>query len=133
MSNYLIDTNIITAILKNNTDVITKIHDAIINGEEVLINGISYYEVKRGLLAVNATTKLSLFEKFCNELGTIWLDEQNIFDEAALIYSNLKKVGKLIEDADILIAAIAKTRDLILVSGDSAFQRVSKLKIENWL
>lgn len=133
MSNYLIDTNIITAILKNNKNIFAKVQKVIINSEEVLINGISYYEIKRGLLAVGATTKLSRFEQFCKELGTIWLDEQNIFDEAALIYSNLKKIGQLIEDADILIAAIAKAKDLILVSDDPDFQRVGGLRLENWL
>ena len=63
----------------------------------------------------------------------ILLDTQSIFDKAAEIYANLRKKGRLIEDADILIASIAKTKKLILVTNDTDFQRVQGLKIENWL
>jgi len=63
----------------------------------------------------------------------ILLDTQSIFDKAAEIYANLRKKGRFIEDADILIASIAKTKKLILVTNDTDFQRVQGLKIENWL
>ena len=54
-------------------------------------------------------------------------------NEAAEIYANLQKKGKLIEDADILIASSAKMWDFTLVSDDSDFRRVHGLRIENWL
>jgi tRNA(fMet)-specific endonuclease VapC len=38
-----------------------------------------------------------------------------------------------LEDADILIAATAITRGLILVSNDSDIQRVDGISVENWL
>jgi tRNA(fMet)-specific endonuclease VapC len=41
--------------------------------------------------------------------------------------------GKLLPDADILIAAIAFTYNLILVTDDSHFDRIDGLKVENWL
>ncbi|MBI4331757.1 MAG: PIN domain-containing protein [Chloroflexi bacterium] len=133
MNNYLIDTNIITALLKNNVAVADKIENVLLQGAQIFINGISYYEIKRGLLAAGANSKITLFERFCSELGTVWLGEQTIFDRAADIYSRLKKVGKMVEDADILIAATAVTYDLTLVSDDADFQKVGNLKLENWL
>lgn len=133
MSNYLIDTNIITSILKKNKVVIEKVENALLNGEDILINGVSYYEIKRGLLAINALSKLQKFTKFCQELGTIWLDNQAIFDEALSIYSDLKITGRLIEDADILIASIAKTKNMVVVSDDPDFERIKGLQLENWL
>ncbi len=52
---YVLDTNIITAILKGNEKVKRKVQEVIVGEEEIFINGISYYEIKRGLLAANAT------------------------------------------------------------------------------
>lgn len=45
----------------------------------------------------------------------------------------MKKRGNLIEDADILIAAIALVENLVLVTDNVRhFERVDGLQIENW-
>jgi len=50
------------------------------------------------------------------------------------IYAALKKEGKLINDADILIAGIVKAYNAVLVTNNEEhFARVEGLKIENWL
>jgi tRNA(fMet)-specific endonuclease VapC len=55
-------------------------------------------------------------------------------DKAAEIYSNLKPKGQLIENADILIAAIALVNGLVLVTHNvSHFKRIEDLEIEDWL
>jgi len=130
---YVIDTNIITAILKGNEKVKKMAQKSKIEGKEIFINAISYYETKRGLLAVNATAQLKRFELFCREFGLVLLDTQDIFDRAAEIYANLKRRGQLIGDADILIASVVSFRNFILVSDDTDFNRIQGLKIENWL
>ncbi len=130
---YMLDTNIITAILKGNERVKKKIQEVILEGEEIFINGISYYEIKRGLLAKSATAQLEKFELLCKKFGLLLLDTKSVFNEAAEIYANLQKKGDLIEDADILIASSVKVRDFVLVSDDSDFDRIQRLKIENWL
>jgi tRNA(fMet)-specific endonuclease VapC len=61
---YLLDTNIVSYILKRNLTVDNKLREANIRGEEVFISCIMYYEVKRGLLAVNATRQLVEFNQF---------------------------------------------------------------------
>jgi len=131
---YVLDTNIITAILKGNDQVIKKAQKVIIEGGDIFINGISYYEIKRGLLAVNATAKLKTFDLLCKEFGLILLDTQSVFDEAAAIYAALKQKGNLIGDADILIASATKIRNYTLVSDNTRhFERVEGLRFENWL
>jgi tRNA(fMet)-specific endonuclease VapC len=130
---YVLDTNIITAILKGNEKVKKRTQEVIVEGEEILINAISYYEIKRGLLAANATAQLGRFTLLCEKFGLILLDTQSIFDEAAKIYANLQQKGQLIEDADILIASVVKTWDSILVSDDTDFHRIQGLRIQNWL
>ena len=131
---YVLDTNIITAILKGNERVKQKAQRVTLEGKDILINGISYYEIKRGLLAVNASAKLRKFELLCKKFGLVLLDTQDIFDIASEIYADLKQRGKLIEDADILIAAVVRYKDFILISGNIRhFKRIQGLKIENWL
>lgn len=130
---YVLDTNIITAILKGNHKVLQRAQEALSTGTEVLINCISYYEIKRGLLAVKATKKLEKFDLFCRTFGLLLFDTLTIFDEGATIYADLKKQGRLIEDADILIASLVKAKNYVLVSNDTHFTRIKDLKIENWL
>jgi len=130
---YVLDTNIITAILKGNNGVIKRAKDVILEGKRIFINAISYYEIKRGLLAANATKQLKIFELLCKEFDLVLLDNQNIFDRAAEIYANLRQRGQIIGDADILIASVVIFRNFILVSADTDFDRIQGLKIENWL
>ncbi len=130
---FVIDTNIITAIIKNNSKTNQKIQEIALKGEEILINGISYYEIKRGLLSINATAKLRRFEQLCKEFESVLPDKLDIFDIASTIYADLKQRGQPIQDADILIASIVLYNNFILVSNDSDFNRIKDLKIENWL
>ena len=130
---YVLDTNIITAILKGDERVKRKAQKLELEGKRILINGISYYEIKRGFLAINATGKLKEFEVLCKKFGLELLGAQRIFDIASQIYADLKQKGQLIEDADILIASTALCRNFVLVSNDSDFDRIQGLRTENWL
>jgi len=130
---YLLDTNIVTAIVKKNERIDKKIREVELQEEELFISCITYYEVKRGLLAVNATRQLSSFNDFCQEVTVVFLDSLEIIERASTIYADLKQRGRLIQDADILIAATAITNELILVSNDSDMLRIPGLTVENWL
>ena len=131
---YVLDTNIITAILKGNEKVKKKAQEVIVRGGNVFINGISYYEIKRGLLSADLTEKLKMFNVLCKKFGLVLLDTISFYDEAADIYAELYKERKLIEDADILIASTVKALDFILVSDNVRhFGRIEGLRIENWL
>ncbi len=55
---YLLDTNIVTAIIKQNEKVTTKLASLNRQNQGVLISAITYYEIKRGLLAIKASRKL---------------------------------------------------------------------------
>ncbi len=130
---YILDTNIISYLMKDNEKVKQKAQRLELEGKRFLINGISYYEIKRGLLAANAVPQLKKFELLCKNYGLILLDTQNIFDTASEIYANLKQRGEPIEDADILIASTVLCNDFILVSHDGHFDRIKNLKKEDWL
>lgn len=131
---YLLDTNIVTGIIKKNPKIDTKLEQVRFEGAELFISCMTYYEVKRGLLYVNATRKLSDFNELCSsQFKVVFLDEIEIIEKASEIHADLKRRGRPIQDADILIAATAIIRGLILVSNDSDMLRVSDLALENWL
>lgn len=130
---YLLDTNIVTYIFKRNTSVDNRLQNVRVQGQQVFISCITYYEIKRGLLAVNATRQLAEFNRFCQNYKVLFLDDMQIIEKACEIHADLKTKGTPIQDADILIAATAITRSLILVSNDSDMSRVEGLTLENWL
>jgi len=131
--NYVIDTNIVTALMRNDVRIKAKLQEMVIRGKEVFISAVSYYEVKRGLLAANAKGRLGVFHQMCGQLGILFLDNLEIFERASQIYADLRRRGKPIPDADILIAATALTQNLIVVSDDSHFERIRNIILENWL
>ena len=54
--------------------------------------------------------------------------------KAADIYDELRRAGKLVEDADILIAATALKHGMVVVTDNTQhFKRIKGLKVENWM
>ena len=133
MKRCTLDTNIITAFLKNDLRVVRRVSDYLELFEKLTINIISYYEILRGLKDLGNEEKLKRFEDFIqeNELVSI---RKNTVEKAAEIYAYLKKEGNLIEDADILMASTAIVEDLVLITNNiKHFKRVKGLRIDNWI
>ncbi len=132
MKRCTLDTNIITAFLKNDLEVVKKTSDYLEVFDDLTINIISYYEILRGLKDLGNTDKIRKFEEFIQENELISIRKETV-QKAAEIYAYLKKGGILIEDADILMASIALVEGLVLVTDNTRhFERVKGLEIENW-
>ncbi len=133
MRRSTLDTNILTAFLKNDLRVVKRISDYLNFFDQLTINIISYYEILRGLKDLGNDEKLKRFEKFIQENELVSIRKETI-EKGAEIYAYLKKEGNLIEDADILMAAIAIVEDLVLITNNiSHFKRVKGLETENWI
>ncbi|MBN3945986.1 MAG: type II toxin-antitoxin system VapC family toxin [Nostoc sp. NMS7] len=130
---YLLDSNIVSYILKRNVIVEQKFREVRRLKQDVFISCITYYEVKRGLLAINATRQLAEFNKFCQIYKILLIDDLEIIELACEIYVDLQRRGLTIQEQDILIAATAIARGLTLVSNDSDLLRVEGLSLDNWL
>ena len=107
---YLLDTNVVTYILKKNLLINNKLEEMRRLGKKAFISCITYYEVKRGLIAINATKQLSEFNQLCQRYKVLLLDDIEIIERSSEIHLDLKRRGNSLEDADILIAATAITR-----------------------
>lgn len=129
MSKYLLDTNIISFYLKGDKRLKEKLS---CNIDSLAISIISYYEIVSGLQSINAAKRINEFENFCEFVDIINLNKSSI-KASCHIYSDLKKVGNLIDDIDILIAGIAISNNLIFITDNTKhFERIKNLKIENW-
>ena len=133
MKRCTLDTNIITAFLKNDSRVVERVSDYLEFFDKLTINIISYYEILRGLKDLGNEEKLRSFDNFIQENELVFITKESV-DKAAEIYAYLKKDGNLIEDADILMASTAIVEDLVLITNNiKHFRRVKELKLDNWL
>jgi tRNA(fMet)-specific endonuclease VapC len=101
-------------------------------GGECVIPPLVYYEIRRGLYATNATTKMNHFDLLCREFV---VGEMNtaVWDKAAQLYALHRQQGKIIEDADIFIAAFCLVNGYILVTNNiKHFSSIDGLKLSNW-
>lgn len=134
MTIYALDTNIVSFMLKGDFKVLTAYQKAVETGLEIIIPVVVYYEIRRGLLAVNATAQMNAFGKLCD---TFIVEEMSVasWEKAAQIWFTLRKQGTPIgkDDGDIFIAAHCLVNDYTLITDNkSDFERIDGLKIVNW-
>jgi len=131
---YALDSNIISAILKNDIDTIVR-YRQIKQGNEFVIPPIVFYEIRRGLLAKDMFKRLRNFEEFCRDIEIGKFNIQ-VWLKAAEIYATLSKQGKPIGtnfDGDVFIAAYCIINGYTLITNNkSHFGRIDGLKFENW-
>jgi tRNA(fMet)-specific endonuclease VapC len=93
---------------------------------------LTVYEIVRGYRAIGATKQLARFEQFCRlhrVLPVTWAD----LDKAANIWGQLKVVGQLIGEIDMLLAGTALHHQLAIVTHNVAhFSRISGLTVIDW-
>jgi tRNA(fMet)-specific endonuclease VapC len=99
---------------------------------QLTFSEVSYFEVTRGLKAIQATTQLIEFEQFCQH-HRILPFTHNAAVHAADIWADLKQRGQLIGDLDVLIAAVALSEGLAVVTRNTRhFGRIAGLTVIDW-
>lgn len=129
---YALDTNIISYMLKTDKQVIERYLSEAEKGCECVIPPIAYYEIKRGLYAINATAKMNHFDALCREF-TVGEMNTDIWEKAARLYDSHRKQGKPVEDADLFIAAFCLINQYTLVTNNTKhFSAIDGLEVVNW-
>ncbi|MDR2599881.1 MAG: type II toxin-antitoxin system VapC family toxin [Oscillospiraceae bacterium] len=128
-----LDTNIISYFFNSNEQIKEKLLEALDNNESVCTTVINVYEILKGLKWKNNHKKESQFIEFLNDILIFSIDE-NVVNIASGIYSDLRKSGKTIGDADILIAAIVIENNGTLITNNiKHYKNIDNLKLTNWL
>jgi predicted nucleic acid-binding protein len=63
----------------------------------------------------------------------IWPVDLEIAERYGQIYHELQKAGRALSQVDIMLAALSRHSNLILLTSDLDFQAVPDIRTENWL
>jgi len=133
MIKYMLDTNICIYIIKQKPkNIIERFRQAQVS--EIGVSSITLSELEYGVMksAIPEQNKLALAQ-FIAPI------EISAYDDVAaqhygVIRAHLEREGTPIGSLDMLIAAHALSQNSVLITNnESEFNRVSNLKIENWI
>jgi tRNA(fMet)-specific endonuclease VapC len=132
MKPSLLDTDIVSEFLRGNSKVIVNVDEYLKQFGFISLSIITYYEILNGLLYKDARKQMIRFEEFIalNKVITLTL---RMAKTAAAIQAELRKKGNEIGHTDTLIAGIAITSGLQLVTNNTDhFKRIKGLDFTNW-
>ena len=130
---YLLDTNIcIYLIKKRPPEVLERFRQH--SPQDVAISTITLFELEYGVEKSQYPQRSKdALAKFLLPLNLISLDRSSAI-EAAIIRAQLERKGMPIGPYDLLIAGLARSRDMTLVTNNiKEFKRVVSLHLENWV
>lgn len=137
MTRSLLDTDIFSEVMKGqNANVVRAAGEYLAAHDRLTISAVTVMEVSYGLRRAGRTEQLAAFEAMLATIEVLPLD-----DVAGLLAGHLKADldarGRLIGASDVMIAAVAITAGIPLVTGNVAhfeFVRAAghALTIENW-
>lgn len=128
---YLLDTNICIALLKNHPNAASKFAQ---HFRVCYLSSIGVAELYKGVYySRKIEQNLDNLEKFIDLLPIVDFDSIAA-REFGQIQGELKRIGKPTGELDAMIAAVAKSRNFVLVTDNlKHFQNIIQLETENWL
>ena len=137
MGKYILDTNALMALSKNNKNFMQRFERHISSNDPILTTILNYYEFARGL-SVSINPAVSIIKKYFGKIIKIEPISYKISESGSDIYKQLKSRHKskhCPDDVDILTASFAIYVKGILITHDSGFNEISALtnfQIEDW-
>jgi tRNA(fMet)-specific endonuclease VapC len=89
-----------------------KLLEAVDSEEEICTTVITIYEILKGFIWRNNKRKERPFKEFLEDVVIFTIDD-DVINIASDLYTNLRKKGKTIGDADVFIAAIVIKNNII--------------------
>jgi tRNA(fMet)-specific endonuclease VapC len=129
-----LDTNVIVAIMTGRSATATRrLREEVARGSRILIPAIVVHELRFGVAkSTRRASNEQAVDSFLAPFETPSFDLADAAD-AAEIRMHLHRRGTPIGPYDVLIAAQARRRGAILVTGNvREFRRVPGLAVENW-
>jgi len=133
MNRYLLDTNHLSAYLDRHVSLEERIDAALRGGDRIGLCLPVLCEYRAGIrLGRRYQRNLSRLNAALRFLR-LWPIDEETAAEFADLFRELRAVGRVMSQFDLLIATVARQRGLILLTADQDFRPVAGLKIENWL
>ena len=132
MKTCLLDTDIISLFFRNHLQVVENCNLYLQEYEQLSFSLISYYEIFSGLKHRDAQKQLEKFLAFSKLNQILPLTKESV-KISAEIYADLRKKGTPVDDIDLLIAGVAITNNLVLITHNQKhFARITTLELEDW-
>jgi len=130
---YLLDSNICIYIINQSPKQVVK-HIKKLKVHQIKLSSISLAELEYGVSkSRNREKNRNALINFASAFDIVEFND-NDAEIYGLIRAELEQKGQVIGPYDMQIAAQALTRDLILVTNNTAeYARIPKLKLENWV
>ena len=132
---YLLDTNVISHLMREPKGVVAQRYTALLKGPKpprMVTSLVVQCELLYGLAKTPSPRLHTAYDLQLQQLPVLHLDE-GLPSHYAALRTQLERAGIALGANDLLIAAHAIAVDATLVSADTAFARVPGLKVENWL
>jgi tRNA(fMet)-specific endonuclease VapC len=130
---YALDTNIISYWLRGLYNLEKRLEIEFDHEHSIVIPPISYYEIVRGLYAVNSKNKLKSFAMMGDRLGQGSMEKAD-WIKAAELYARCRKSGQTMEESDLLQAGFCLQHGYILVTHNTRhFSHITDLDLEDWV
>jgi len=130
MKRYILDTNMVSYLIKKNPNVARHIADVPITS--LCVSSITEGELLFGLSKhPNAKLLHRVIREFLLRTDVLPWDS-SVAECYGHLRANMERQGKILAPLDMLIAAHALETDSILVTNDKAFKKVSGLMLEDW-
>lgn len=129
---WLLDTNIISFLLRGRSEVQVR-YDATKSAADTrfVLSPMVDYEIRRFLLLKGATRNQAQYEKLIAAWDKPPFDATH-WAHAATLWSERHRVGRPIEDADLLIAVTAIKQDAVLITNNTNHFKDLGLRLEDW-
>lgn len=127
-NNVLLDTNIISALIKGDLSIADKLDQSENAYIPVIVIGELFYGAE---YSAHIIKNLNNVRKLIEQYTILFIDNS----KAAMygtIKGELRKQGTPIPENDIWIAAIASQHQLTLITRDKHFSHIKKLDIASW-
>ena len=131
MARFVLDTNIVSQVLRRNAAALAHLREAAENDDDLFMCPVVFYELWRGLLYRGADRQLAELNALARALQ--WVDyDRTMWVEAARLWADQRRRGRTGDDADLLIAAFSRRLRATLVTNNTADFVELDLPIVDW-
>lgn len=126
-SEVLLDTNIVSAALEQETAVVSRLAAVTVIIPNVVLGELYY----GAYVSTRIENNLHRIEALLEDFSVLTSDEETA-RQYGMVRARLKRKGRPIPENDVWIAALALQYNLTLVTRDKHFAEVDGLTIESW-
>ena len=131
MKKYMLDTNIVSQIVRKNPIVVGHVRNLPVRS--TFISAITEGELLFGLAKRPDAKSLHILVKAFLRYVDVLPWDSDTAEFYGTVRAKLTSSGKILAPLDLLIAAHAISVNAILVTNDRAFEQVENLEVENWV